>query len=195
MKIRSNKIRAAVLTNLLALGLVACSSTPAPWSRPDTSPWTDKRAAESSAVPADEVVTQAPVFEPEPVPIYEPLPVYEPEPVAEPTEVPEPMAYKAQSVVSDINNEQRILALPGNYFAVQAYAAATLESVEKFKADHGLDTMMAVETERNGKPIYVLVETFDTRSAALASADEVQSATGSKPWVRSVAGLQKVVKQ
>jgi len=192
-----------VLFNLLALGLVACSSTPAPWSRPDTSPWGERRSADSAAVPADTVVTQPPVLEPEPVaappmaepPMAEPPPAYEPEPMAAPAEVPEPMGYKAQSVVSDINNEQRILALPGNYFAVQAYAAATLESVEKFKADHGLDDMIAVETDRNGKSIYVLVETFDTRGAAKAAADKVHSATGSAPWVRSVAGLQKVVKQ
>lgn len=192
MKITTKQFRAVLLTNILALGLVACSSTPAPWSRPDTSPWSDKRSAEAGAAPADDIVTQVPVFEPEPVPepeIYEP--VVEPTPV----EVPAPTAYQAQSVVSDINNEQRILSLPGEFYAVQAYAAATLDSVEKFKSDNSLDNMMAVETDRDGKSIYVLVETHETRNEAQAAAAQVQSATGTKPWVRSVAGLQKIIKQ
>ncbi len=207
MKITINQFKAVLLTNLLAVGLAACSSTPAPWSRPDTSPWDSKHNAESSTVPADNTITQAPEMTapaealPE-EPQEEAAPpaeasTMEPMPAASaPTEVPAPAEYKAKSVVSDINNEQRIMALPGSYYAVQVYAASTLKSVEQYKSDKNLDDkMMAVKTDRNGKTIYVLVETYPTRSAAQAAASDVASATGSKPWVRSVAGLQKVVKQ
>lgn len=194
MKITSGNVRATLLTTTLALGLAACSSTPAPWSRPDNSPWSDRRNAEMNSAPNDEIVVQEPELAPEPLPEpsrFEALPIAEPEHV----EVPPPTAYKAESVVSDINNEQQILSLPGNYYAVQAYAANSMESVETFKADHSLDNMMAVKTDRSGKIIYVLVETFDSRAAAQSAAAGVEAATGSKPWVRSVAGLQKIVAQ
>jgi septal ring-binding cell division protein DamX len=199
VKITTNQCRAALLTNLLVVGLAACSSTPAPWSRPDTSPWTEKHNTASSTVPVDNTVTQSPELTapPEALPAEEAPPaVDETMPAAEPaTVVPPPAEFKAKSVVSDINNEQRIMSLPGSYYAVQAYAAATLKSVEQFKAEHHLDSMMTVKTDRNGKTIYVLVETHPTRTAAEAASGEVRSAIGSKPWVRSVAGLQKVVKQ
>jgi len=205
VKITINQFKAVLLTNLLAIGLAACSSTPAPWSRPDTSPWDSKHNAESS-VPADATITQAPEMT-APAEALPAEPQEEAAPPAEeaaqpmpaapaPAEVPAPAEYKAKSVVSDINNEQRIMALPGSYYAVQVYAASTLKSVEQYKSDKNLDdNMMAVKTDRNGKTIYVLVETFPTRSAAQAAASDVKSATGSAPWVRSVAGLQKVVKQ
>ena len=191
MNITSKQFRAALVVNVLALGLAACSSSPAPWSRPDTSPWTDKRAAEASTVPDDEIVVQEAVI-PEPAPVvYEPEPaVYEP-----PIYVPPPASVEARSVVSDINNEQRIMALPGNHYAVQAYASATLESMNKFKNNHMLDNMLTVKTDRNGKTMYVLVEVHESSAEANQAAAEIQSKTGSKPWVRSVAGLQKVVQQ
>jgi septal ring-binding cell division protein DamX len=203
VKITINQFKAVLLTNLLVMGLAACSSTPAQWSRPDTSPWNGKHNADNSTVPADDTITQAPEMtalpaEPqqEAAPPAE-APTMEPMPAASAaTEVPAPAEYKAKSVVSDINNEQRIMALPGSYYAVQVYAATTLKSVEQYKSDKNLDdNMMTVKTDRNGKTIYVLVETYPNRSAAQAAASDLASATGSKPWVRSVAGLQKVVKQ
>ncbi len=205
MKITINQFKAVLLTNFLIMGLAACTSTPAPWSRPDASPWNNKINTDSSTVPADNTVTQAPemtapaeVLPAEPqAEAAPPAEAEQPMPAASaPTEVPPPAEYKAQSVVTDINNEQRILALPGSYYAVQVYAATTLKSVEQYKSEKKLDdNMMAVKTDHSGKTIYVLVETYPTRSAAQAAASDVASATGSKPWVRSVAGLQKVVKQ
>jgi septal ring-binding cell division protein DamX len=209
VKITTNQFKVALLTNLLVVGLAACTSTPAPWSRPDTSPWNNKINKDSSTVPADNTVTQTPEMtapaealpaEPQAEAAPAPAPAEEdvqPMPAAPaPTEVPAPAEYKAKSVVSDINNEQRIMALPGSYYAVQVYAATTLKSVEQYKSEKKLDdNMMAVKTDHNGKTIYVLVETYPNRSAAKAAASDMASATGSKPWVRSVAGLQKVVKQ
>ncbi|MGB5398334.1 MAG: hypothetical protein WBN96_14400 [Gammaproteobacteria bacterium] len=191
MNIKSKQFRAVLAVNLLALGLAACSSSPAPWSRPDTSPWTDKRAAEASTVPDDEIVVQEPV-------IYEPAPVvYEPDPVVyEPViDVPPPAGVEARSVVSDINNEQRIMSLPGNHYAVQVYASTTLESMDKFKNQNMLDDLLTVKTDRNGKTMYVLVDVHETRGSAQLAAAELERKIGSKPWVRSVAGLQKVVQQ
>ncbi len=194
MKITSRHLSTTLLTATLALGLAACSSTPAPWSRPDTSPWSDKHNAETNAAPDDDIVTQEPILKVESPPEpsrFETLPVAEPERAA----VPPPTTYQAESVISDINNEQQILSLPGNYYAVQAYAANSMESVEAFRADHALDNMMAVKTDRSGKIIYVLVATFATRAAAQSAATGVATATGSQPWVRSVTGLQKIVAQ
>lgn len=190
MNITSKQIRAVLVVNLLALGLAACSSSPAPWSRPDTSPWSDKRSTAAGAAPADDIVVQEPAkFEA----ISEPI-QYEPVVESAPM-VPPPPSYSARSVVSDINNEQQIMSLPGNYYAVQAYAGTTIDSVEQFKSDHMLDQMLTVRTDRNGSDMYVAIEVHETRGAAQSAAAEIESKSGSKPWIRSVAGLQKIIKQ
>ncbi len=197
MKTSNKTLGKAIVGNILLLGLVACASSPAPWSRPDTSPWSEKRASEASAAPADDIVVQAPIIEP----IDQPPPppeLYEPEPmVSEPAaiDVPPPAAVTASSVVSDINNEQRVLNMPASAYAVQAYAATSEATMDKFKADKGLENMLVVKTDRDGKTMYVLVGLHDTRDSATQWAKTIEAQTGVKPWVRGIAGLQKVVQQ
>ncbi|NNJ64318.1 MAG: hypothetical protein HKP16_02045, partial [Xanthomonadales bacterium] len=73
-----NKILLASLSLSAVFLLSSCGgSSPAPWSRPDDSPWKDKRAAEAQAVPDDEIIYQ-PVAEPEPMPVETWRPVEEP---------------------------------------------------------------------------------------------------------------------
>ena len=191
MDITIKIIRGAAVANLIILGLAGCSNTPAPWTQTqdEVSPWSAKHAADEATLPSDVAVSDTtlndPVLladpEPEPVIIME-------EPVAAPApEVIMPV------VVEELTPEQEIMALSGESYAVQVYASKTAESIEKFKDSKNLVELKTVKTDRSGSIVYVLVDIYPDRSAANTAAADLEMQTGSKPWVRSVAGLQMIV--
>ena len=185
MKITIQQMQGLLLSNLMVLALVACSSSPSPWSQQDDSPWKAKRAAEESNGTSGEFVDVV-VDEPAPVAVpEEAYPYPAPEVVQEPTPVIEPVAAAAVAGGS-------IMAQPANSFAVQVYAGGTEESVTRYQEAHGLEGLWSVKTDRDGSAIYVLVSVHDDRASAEQAAADLEQKTGSKPWVRSMAGLQKV---
>ena len=180
MRITIKQVQAILLSNLMVLALAACSSSPSPWSQSDDSPWQAKRSAEESSVANEEF---------EEVPLDEPAPVIE-EPMVEEAPVmaePEPMIEPAAAVAAG-----GVLSLPPTSYAVQVYAGGTVESVVRYQEAHGLQDLTTVETDRVGSSIYVLVSIHDDRASANQAAADLEQKTGSKPWVRSMAGLQKV---
>ena len=190
MEITIKTIRGITVTNLIILGLAGCSSSPAPWTQADESPWESKYAAEASSVPSDDLVSDIslndPVLLADPEP--EPIVMQEPEPAPAPEVI-------APVMVQDLTPEQEIMAMPAGNYAVQVYASKTNNSVEKFKSNKGLENLMTVKTDRSGAIVYVLVDVHPDRASASAAAADLETKTGSKPWVRSVAGLQKIVAQ
>ena len=54
---------------------------------------------------------------------------------------------------------------------------------------------MTVKTDRSGSIVYVLVDIHPDRASADAAAAELEVKTGSKPWVRSLGGLQAIAVQ
>jgi len=183
------------ITNLMILALAGCSSSPAPWTQVDDSPWGAKHAAEEKAILADaELATPLsdPVLLAEPESVTTAVIIEEPVQMVEPEPEPEVIA---PVVVEELSAEQEIMALAGTAYAVQVYASKTPESVERFKSNKNLTELKTVKTDRSGSIVYVLVDTFSDRSSAQKAAAELESKTGSKPWVRSVAGLQKIVAQ
>ena len=187
MDITIKKIRDVALTNFIVLGLASCSSSPAPWTQTDDSPWGSKHAEAESSAPPEEVVSDTTYSDPVLLADPEPEPIMMQEPEAAPA--PEVIAV----VVEEMTPEQEIMAMPSSNYAVQVYASKTADSVEKFKSDKGLENLMSVKTDRAGSIVYVLVEVHPDRTSANAAASELETKTGSKPWVRSVAGLQKIV--
>ena len=177
MKITIRQIQGLLLSNLMVLALAACSSSPSPWSQQDDSPWKAKRTAEESSVASEEFVE---------VPLDEPAPMAEPEPVYEEPVAMEPAPVVAAAAVGGI------MAQPANSYAVQVYAGGTEESVTKYQQAHGLEDLWSVKTDRDGSTIYVLVSVHDDRASAEQAAADLEQKTGSKPWVRSMAGLQKI---
>jgi septal ring-binding cell division protein DamX len=186
VKITTKHIQGILISNLLAFGLTACSSEPAPWTRPDESPWSEKHAAAKSSS-EDLAVVEEPVVISEPEPVSETVVIEEPAPVVASVVVPEPEPVPQSP-------EQQIMSLDTGY-AVQIYASTTMASMNKYKADHGLEDMLAVKTDRDGSIVYVLVSPHPDRASANLVAAELEQKTGSKPWVRSIEGLQKVVAQ
>ena len=188
MEITIKTIRGIAVSNILILGLAACSSSPAPWKQ-DDDPWVSKRNAEAESVPSDEAVTDTS--------LNDPVLLAEPEGaiVMEEPAAAEPELIIAVEVKEELSNEQVILAMPATNYAVQVYASKTTESVEAFKTNNGLENLMAVKTVRSGGTIYVLVDVYPDRAAANAAAVDLETTIGSKPWVRSVAGLHEIVSE
>ncbi len=191
MDITIKIIRGVAVTNLIFLGVVGCSSSPAPWTQADDSPWGDKYAAETENLPSDDAVTSD-------TSLNDPVLLADPEP--EPIIMEEPVAAPAPEmimpvVVEELTPEQEIMELSGDSYAVQVYASKTVESIEKFKDSKNLAELKIVKTDRSGSIVYVLVDIYPDRSSANAAAADLEMKTGSKPWVRSVAGLQKIVAQ
>ncbi|MBE9568161.1 MAG: hypothetical protein IMF14_05655 [Proteobacteria bacterium] len=179
-----------VVANMVVLGVAACSSSPAPWTQQDDSPWESKRVAEAQNVPSDEAVTDTSLNDPVLLADPEPEPIVMQEPEAAPApEVIIPV------VVEDLTPEQEIMAMSASNYAVQVYASKNTASIEKFKSNNDLNDLMTVKTDRSGSIVYVLVEIHPDRASANAAAVGLEAKTGSKPWVRSVAGLQKIVAQ
>jgi len=185
-------IRGVAVSNLFIFGLVACTSTPAPWTQENESPWGAKHASEAQNVPSDEAVSDTSLNDP--VLLADPEPVYEPVVMQEPEAFPAPVMI-APVVVLDLSPEEQIMAMPTTNYAVQVYASKTTESVEKFKSNNDLNDLMMVRTDRSGSIVYVLVDVYPDRTTANAAAVGLEAKTGSKPWVRSIAGLQKIVSQ
>ena len=190
MDITLKTIRGIVVTNIVILGLSGCSSSPAPWTQEEESPWGAKHAAESQSIPSDDVVTD--------VPLNDPVLLADPEP--EPIVMQEPEAAPAPEViipvvVVDEPATQNIMSMLSTNYAVQVFAGKTLESVDKFKVSKDLADLTTVETDRSGTIVFVLVDIYPDRASADAVAAELEIKIGSKPWVRSLAGLQKIVAQ
>ena len=96
MKITIKHIQGILISNLFIVGLTACSSEPAPWTRPDESPWSEKHAAAKSSAD-DLAVVEEPVVISEPEPIAEPVVLEEPAPAVAAIAVPEPELHFGQN--------------------------------------------------------------------------------------------------
>ncbi len=181
VKITIKTIQGILISNILLAGLTACSSEPAPWTRPDESPWSEKHAEAEQSSAEEVIVVEEPIImvEPEPYMLDEPVAVVGAVAVPEPEPVP-------------LSAEEQIMSMDSGY-AVQIFAGASLAGVDKFRDSNGLEDMLTVKTERNGSIMYVLVSTHPDRASANADAALLQQKTGTKPWVRSILGLQKVV--
>ena len=189
MEITIKTIRGIAVTNLIILGLAGCSSSPAPWTQADDDPWGSKHANEEASIPSDDAVSDTSLNDPVLLADPEPEPIMMQEPDAAPAPVVIAPVMVAQSA------EEEIMNMPGTNYAIQVYASKTVESVDKFKTSKGLEGLMTVKTDRSGSIVYVLVDIHPDRASANAAAGDLEAKTGSKPWVRSVAGLQKIVAQ
>lgn len=194
MPVTKKTVGGFAATNLIIFSLIACSNTPAPWTQADSSPWEGKHKAEAQSIPSDEVVADTSLNDPvlladtEPELVADPIVMYEPESAPAPEVI-------APVVVVDEPADQNILAMLSTNYAVQVLASKSAENVEKYKNSKGLDNLITVKTNNAGSIMYVLVDVYPDRAAAQAAADQLEAKTGSKPWVRPLAGLQKIVAQ
>ncbi len=189
MGITIKTIRGIAVTNLIVLGLAGCSNTPAPWAQEDDSPWGAKHEAEAQSATSDQAISDTSLNDPVLLADPEPEAIVMEAPEAAPApEVIVPVVVEDEPVVT-----QDIMQMLSANYAVQVFAGTTVESVENFKTNKDVADLMTVKTDRSGSIVYVLVDIYPDRAAADAAAAELEVKTGSKPWVRSLGGLQKIV--
>jgi len=112
-------------------------------------------------------------------------------------------AVKAQSPESAVEwlarvkaNEQQLLQAPANAYAVQLMAVDR-KAVTDFVNKHGLaDKVVYFRTRVDGQERYAaLMEGFTDREQAMAAGHRVAAELkGVRPWVRSMASVQKVIR-
>lgn len=182
MKITIKQISGIIACIAIVIGLAACSSSPAPWTRPDESPWSDKHAAADQAAPIDDII----IDEPMPIMVEEPMVEPEPEPV---------MMAEPEPVAMPMTPEEEVMSMDGKAYAVQVTAMNDIPSMRRYQMRFGLEDLSTVKTDRNGSVIYVLLSLHPDRASANDAAADLELKTGTKPWVRSIAGLQKIIVQ
>ena len=168
MGITKRSIYRLAITNLIVIGLFGCSSTPAPWTQQDASWESDNETSQkNAALNASEKLQ------------------------SDTTQQANAVVVVPATADQDISTDNIMGMMSANY-AVQVYAANSVSSVEKFKSNKDLADLMTVKTKRSGSVVYVLVDIHPDRATANTAAAELEIKTGSKPWVRSLAGLQKI---
>ncbi len=185
MDIALKNIRNITIACVLFTGIVSCSSTPAPWTQVNESPWQAKEAevvSTSTASQSDPILLGDAESGQGSVVIQEP----NPKPVLE---------VMAPVVVEDEPARQKIMSMLSSNYAVQVYAANTVASIEEYKKKKDLSELITVKTKRSGSIVYVLVDIYPNRTSANTAATALEIKTGTKPWVRSLAGLQKIAVQ
>ncbi|MDH5711351.1 MAG: SPOR domain-containing protein [Gammaproteobacteria bacterium] len=88
-----------------------------------------------------------------------------------------------------------IMSAPSGAYAVQVFAGRRISNVKRYQETHGLSAMQIVATDHGGETIHVLVGIYADRSSARQAAEDIEASTGSRPWVRSVAGLKSMAVQ
>ncbi len=164
----------------------------------EDAPVVEEVMAESTMVDAEMVaepeLESISDFDAEPVPVeemsaFEKLELEEMSADAEPEMVAIETVEEEPSVSSFATN---IMGASSTAYAVQVYAGRVLANVNRYQNSHGLDDMQIVKTDHDGDIIHVLVGVYDDYQTAVQSSIDIEQSTGSKPWVRSVAGLQSM---
>ncbi|TNF36912.1 MAG: hypothetical protein EP315_03570 [Gammaproteobacteria bacterium] len=157
------------------------------------SPWEQRRSQEEITAPAADVYTRelAAVdagssnvelnYQTEQVDTFVPAAV---------DETPaEPVEAAAVSV------EDEILGQPADYYTVQLMASVDVDRVYKFAEQHQLSVRYIVPTFRDGVTWHVLLlDVYPTLSEAKAALQEVSYTLPTKPWVRSLGSVQKLMR-
>lgn len=185
----SKKIKSVLhlsLTSALSIVIVGCSGKPAPWTQVNDSPWEAKYEEKTTSETTTE--SEDPVLLADTTEDNKPDVIQEPE-IAPETKVMVPVVVEEEPV------NQGIMSMLSSNYAVQVYAGNTIASIEKYKKKYGLEHLTTVKTERSGSVVYVLVDIYPNRTLANSAATDLERTTGTKPWVRSLAGLQKIAVQ
>jgi septal ring-binding cell division protein DamX len=195
------KLLAALGMGTMITLLAACSSEPSPWTK-QQSPWEQRR--ESMQAPAadvykDELASVDQGSEPTELSYQaEQVGGYAPgvmEPVPEESAAmmePEPAPVAAPRSMTP---EQEIMNQPASYYTIQVIASVDVDRVYKFAEQNQLSIRYVVPTQRDGVTWHVLLlDVYPDYASAQAAMQEVASTLPTKPWIRKVGSVQKLLR-
>lgn len=200
-------LRTKILPSILAMSALAlvagcdsASESSSPWVKSD-SPWGKRTAAVTDNVeaPASDTYKEELAnidtgstggvelgYQAEKVDSMVPAETVAAEPVVE---EPAPMVTEADSdAAGDIRSA------PANYYTVQVIASVNENSIYAFAKKHQLSTRYVVPTVRDGTTWHVLLlDIYPDKTAAKMALDEAASTLPTKPWMRTVGSVQKLM--
>jgi len=209
-----------LMAGLVAV-LSACSSSPSPWAKEDSSPWAGRaqdEQSEPSPFVADDTANQqdqaadsqadsgsmaamddqnathsgAMVMN-EPEPMAEPM--GSPEPMAQPDSMEPPMAEApAEPAADSMVSGGSLAQQPENYYAVQVVASSSMKNLQNFAQAHGISDQWVTETTVDGKNWYILLSgIYPDKQQAQAALDEMRIKLDTSPWIRTVGSVKAVM--
>ena len=96
------------------------------------------------------------------------------------------------------DDEQALLELNGDYLALQWLGLSSLKSAEEYRSNHiGKVQMRIYRRISSNKTLYLIVsDEFSNRALAeFAKNDYIQKGAREKPWVKSIAAIQKEINE
>lgn len=144
-------------------------------------------------------LTPAPVVTPPPAPVVTSQPssvAAAPTTPAPSQVVPAAPARPAASTTPAINSlsaqRERIMSFPANQYTVQLLGAASRSNVEAFIQRNSTSPLFWFETQRQGRPWYVVIlGNYPSRAAAQTAVTGLSGELGRlQPWIRSIGAVQ-----
>lgn len=171
---------------IISLGLAimvavfsGCSSKPSPWTKKD-SPWGQGGRSLGTEGPAAEEYREDLAAVEEPAPME--------------TQFEEPMMFEEPAPMEQAPADGDIMSLPSNYYAVQVMASVDIDRVYKFAERNQLSVRYVVPTMRDGVTWHVLLlDVYPDYASAKAGVAEVAGLLPTKPWIRKVGSIQRLV--
>lgn len=172
---------------IISLGLVmlmamfaGCSGKPSPWTKKE-SPWGQSGKSLGGEAPAAEEYKDDLAAPADDMIYGDPVDPYASEPA--------PMG-----MVDQAPADGDIMSLPSNYYAVQVMASVDIDRVYKFAERNQLSVRYVIPTLRDGVTWHVLLlDVYPDFAAAKAGAAEMEGLLPTKPWIRKVGSIQKLV--
>ena len=109
---------------------------------------------------------------------------------------PEPVeaAAVAETESEAMTAEDEIMNQPADYYTVQLFASVDIDRLYRFAEQIQLSVRYAIPTVRDGVTWYVLLlDIYPDFTSAKAGMAEVAGTLSTKPWIRSLGSLQKLM--
>jgi len=89
-----------------------------------------------------------------------------------------------------------IMHFPAEHFTVQLLASVDMESVDRFVSKHQVPKSFVVTTEKDNEVWYVLLlGVYDNYELAVLARDDIANRMNSKPWIRKIGSVQRIMKK
>lgn len=123
----------------------------------------------------------------------------EAEPMQEPVEMqpmaePEPMPMEEPAAPAAMSIEAEVMSMPADYYAVQVFASVDIDRVYKFAEMNQLSVRYILPTVRDGITWHILLlDVYPDLSSAKSGLAEVEGTLSTKPWIRKLGSVQKLM--
>jgi septal ring-binding cell division protein DamX len=181
----TNILSTLALSGVVAL-LAACESgTDSSYARTKSdSPWGKRTAAVTDSAEAPASASETYKQELSDIEIGS----TEPKPIAVKKPAPVVTAAESEAGGDDFKN-----VAPG-YYTLQVLASVDKKAIYKFAKEHQLSTRYVVPTVRGATTWHVLLlDVYPDKAAAKAAMENAAASLPAKPWMRSVASVQKLM--